>query len=167
MINNKDLEPVMQPFDPDLATHYEKLIDEDALPIIETGSEGTVYSTGDHAIKVLHDPNRTEEIIQRAYRNEKILEIAGISVPGARHIGNSIKGPTLIMNRMPKTTPYNKLTPREKENFDRNFNKALITAEEHGLTPADLNKYTNCNWNRKRQKVTFYDNEHWNMARTN
>jgi hypothetical protein len=157
------LEPVLQPFDEDLARHYEKLIDENVLPQIGLGSEGTVYSTGSHAIKIFHERDGAEEAIQKAHTNEKILEIAGIPVPRVRHIGNSNEGPILIMNKMPKLTQYSKLTTQEKETFDKNFNEALATAEKHGLTPTDLNKHTNCGWNKKHREVIFYDNKHWRL----
>ena len=158
-------EKTSQPFDMELAEHYGNLIDEGILATpMDFSGKSKILSTETEAIKILSEQEGARKTLEQELEVAIRLRTAGVNFPQAYCVHTSPNGTEmLIMDMMPKLTPYGNLNTRERKIFDKQYATAISKAKEHRLTPIDLSKHDNCGWDPETKKIIFYDGGSWEL----
>lgn len=147
--------------------HYANLLEGGHL-LEELGSLHKVSFTGEHALKSpMEDSSEAYKKFRKSlfqeYRNALELEKIGFNIV-------EMSGAYLVKDRIPflvmKTEDlvgFGDLTSGERRIFNSQFKKQRNLAEKHGWVSDDFDEHKefNCGFDRKKQKVVFYDAEDW------
>jgi len=147
--------------------HYVRLLEEGVLHE-ELGSFHKVSFTGEHALKSpMENSSETYKRFRKSlfqeYRNALELEKIGFNIvkmSGAYLVKDEL--PFLVMETE-NLVGFDDLTSDERRMFNNQFNGQRDLAEKHGWVSDDFDKYKefNCGFDRKKQKVVFFDAENW------
>lgn len=150
---------------PGILEHYSALLEEGKLRE-KLGSHHVISFTGEHVLKspINNNPEEYDKFRKSLFKEFKMgikLEEIGLNVPKVIGAYLEKKEIPFLVIETKDLTNYTDLTNAEQTEFDKQYDEQIQLAIKHNFTPDDICKTFNCGFDRKNQKITFYDFEHW------